>query len=460
VRSRAPAALVFAAVAIAARTALAGGLEFDVPGARAIGRAGAVAVSADGGAALLVNPGGMARRTALRLQIGTAIHDDAASFEAADSAATGSPVVEDLGQPVSAPFVAAQGSVGPVVLGATYLECGDLARTLPVPERNQLPEDVSRLYPHRYGGTALGFHRRLIAIGAAVRAASWLGVGVALNASDVGLREQRHAWAGLEIRADDTVGDPLRDLRLEVDGRDWFVPGASVGVLIAPPQLPMELALAASGSTNARLDGSAALEKTRTDEYPEPIITGTAASSASLAMPLTARAGLRYLGDRVLVEADGELTFFRGAGASPTWELDGIGARRVPGVEATLAEAPSLVDQRNHATARLAVDVEVARGFLWLSAGYAVRAAGAHREAVSPAYADLGGHTLALGAEGQWRGTTLTIGYAHTFARTLNETGSHLLLVNPFDAGTMVVGNGRYRRVHDAFGIAIEVAWE
>jgi hypothetical protein len=340
------------------------------------------------------------------------------------------------------------------------MEGGDLSRLLPAPERNQLPEDVTRLYPHRYGGTALDYQRRTVAVGAAVRAASWLGVGVALSASDVSLREERHVWAGLEIRADDTVGDPLRDLRLAVDGRDRFVPGASVGVLVAPPQLPMEIALGASASADAGLDGSATLEKTRTDEYPEPLLDGSPTGAASLAMPLSVRAGLRYLGDRVLVEINGELTMYRGAGATPTWSLEGVGARRVPGVEGTLTEVPSLVDQRDHATGRVAADVEVARGFLWLSAGYAVRAAASHREALTPAYADLGGHTIGLGAEGQWQGTTLTIGYAHTFERTVDMNGSHLLLVNPFDAGTMVVGDGRYQRVHDAFGVAIEVAWE
>ncbi len=444
----------------AARPALAGGLEFDVLGARAIGRAGAVAVSADDGTALLLNPAGMARRTSLRVQIGTAIHDDAASFEAADASVTGSPLVEDLGQPTSAPFLAVQGAVGPFVLGAAYLENGDRSRLLPAPERNQLPEDVSRLYPHRYGGTSLGYHRRMIAAGAAIRAASWLGVGVALNASDVRLSEERSVWAGLEIRADDTVGDPLRDLALAVDGRDRFVPGASVGLLVAPPQLPMEIALDASASLDAGLAGSAMLEKTRTDDYPEPVLSADPSSRATLAMPLSLRAGLRYLGDRVLVEANGELTIFRGAGATPTWTLEGVGARRAPGVEGTLDEVPSLVDQRDYATGRLAADIEVARGFLWLSVGYAVRAAAAHREALSPVNADLGGHTIGLGAEGQWHGTTLTIGYAHTFARSVRVDGSQLLLVNPFDAGTMVIGNGRYQRVHDAFGVAMEVSWE
>jgi len=402
---------------------VAGGLELDALGARSIGRAGAVLVSGDGGTALLLNPGGLARRSSLRVQIGMAIHDDAAAFEAVDSAVTGSPVIEDLGQPVSTPFFAVQGSAGPVLLGGAYVEIGDLARSLPAPERNQLPDDV-------------------------------------LTASHVELSEHRQVWAGLEIRADDTVGDSLRDLRLEVEGRDRFVPGACVGVLVAPPQLPMEIALSAGANANAALDGAANLDRTRTDEYPEPVIVGSPTSSASLAMPLSMRAGLRYLGERVSVEANAEVIFFRGDGAAPDWAVDGLTARRAPGVEAALTEVPSLVSQRDHATGRMAVDVEVARGFLWLSLGYAVRAAAARREALSPAHVDLGGHTLALGAEGQWNATTLTIGYSHTFERSLTVNTSQLMLVNPFDAGTMVVGNGRYSRGHDAFGIAMEVAWE
>ena len=55
--------------------ARAGGLDDDRVNARAVARAGAVAVSDDGGAALMSTPAGLARRTVPRVSVGIAVRD-------------------------------------------------------------------------------------------------------------------------------------------------------------------------------------------------------------------------------------------------------------------------------------------------------------------------------------------------------------------------------------------------
>src|SRR5688572_18561622 len=119
-RRRLPAAIALALILVG-RGAWAGGLDFDLVGARAIGRAGATMVSGDGGTALVVNPAGLARSTHLCLQLGVTLHDDDGSFRAPDPIDPddpGPPTVADRASPALAPSVSVHGALGSVVVGA------------------------------------------------------------------------------------------------------------------------------------------------------------------------------------------------------------------------------------------------------------------------------------------------------------------------------------------------------
>lgn len=439
---------------LAAGSARADGLQEDLVSPRGIGRAGAVTVSEDGGAALLLDPGALARRGGYRLQLAVAVHDRDASFRAAE--APDSPTIDDRGPASTLPMIAFTAELGPVIAAAAYVETGDLQRALPSPAFDQPAADVIRLHPHRYAGTALQYQRRTLAAGGAIRATSWLGLGIAVTASEVLLAESRTVWGGFSGRLEQ-LGNPEQDLALVVSGTDRFVPGAAAGALIAPAELPLEMALAVSWSAAADLEGDAALRPTRsTQPAARP---GSPRSATTLQSPLVARAGLRYLGNRLLAEAGGEIALHPGEPDDRRWALAGLQVEDRFGLTYEPREAPSLIAQRDHAAVRAAVDVEVARGFLWLTGGWAYRTAGSGRAGLSPVAGDLGSHTLAGGAEGQLDQITFTIGYARTFARAVTPETTDVWIVNPFGGDTGPAAPGRHDRATDSFGAAIEVAW-
>jgi hypothetical protein len=143
-----------------------------------------------------------------------------------------------------------------------------------------------------------------------------------------------------------------------------------------------------------------------------------------------------------------------------TWDLGGVQVVDDTQLVADFVSVPALVSVRDHVAVRAAADVEVVPGFLWLTTGYAFRTAAQAHDRYTPAYADVGGHTIAIGAEGQWSDMTFTIGYAKTLAKDVLVEQNSVNMINPFDAGTRGVGAGRYDAGHDAFGAALEVSWE
>jgi hypothetical protein len=446
--------LVIAITSIGARGAAADGLELDAIGARAVARAGVGVVSEDGAAALWINPGAMARRSTRRLQLGVSLNDADRSITATDSPA--SPTITDRGTLRAAPTLGFQTRVGRLVLGVATVEHADLERVFPRPQLDLPAGDVSRLFPHRYTGTGLRYSRRAVAAGAALRATRWLGLGAAVGFAQTLLRERRRIWAGFGSR-DMPIGIPTRDLIMELEARDDFVPEATAGALIAPPQLPMEMAISAGYRANPQLSGPAVLAPATTMQFPEPL-SANGRAHIDQGSTIELRAGLRYLGDRVLVEADARLVLRRHHDRD--WRLDDVRVRDDTGVIADLTRAESLVDRRDHARIGSAADIEVVRGFLWLTAGYAFRSAASRRERVTAVHGDTAAHTIAVGAEGHWNHNTVTVGYSRTWSRALVMGDSAIRLVNPFEAGTIVVGNGRYDQAHDAFGVSLELAWK
>lgn len=433
----------------------------DTGSARAIGRAGATLVGDDGGAALLANPGGLVRRDVWRAQLAIGLHDHDLRYRARDqnSANDGSvPVIADQGAATAAPEIALQGPVGPVVVGAAYLEPAAFARALPALEPDTDTPAIAIRFPHRYAGTALAYREQTLAVGAALRAGDWLGLGASLGLTRARLTERRHIWAGMADR--ELVGAPVRDVAVATTGSGTALVAAA-GALIAPPSLPVELAASVRVTTGPRVRGGAAASRIG-DPVERPLFPDLAvdapAARASLPSVLVTRAGARYLGQRVLVELDADLTApLARAGA---WRVTGVRITDDTGAVAALDTLPLLLDRQTHAAVRVAADVEVVPGFLWLTAGYAYRTRATPLRRTTPAFADLGGHTLAAGAEVYGNGLVLSIGYARTTPTDRTVTASDLRATNPFDAGTEPIGLGTYAGNHDAVGAALEIAWE
>lgn len=459
-----------AVVMALAGDAAADGLGFDQVGARSVGRAGAVMVSGDGAEALLINPAGLARRAEWRMQLGVSLHDSDSSFLGTRSASRQENRADDRAAPMTAPHFAVIGSIGPLVVGAAYLRVGGLATRLERPPR-RLPADPAQQmsledqFVHRYGGLELRYQQHGALVGAAMRVLPWLGVGVSVAAYQARHDESRHVWGGIE-ELGDRVEDLGLDFNLVLDGRDDFVPGASLGVLIAPLELPLEVAVSASMTTNARLSGSAQLDRW-CDEQNAPCPPNfpraeldQPGSELEIARPLIVRAGVRYLGERLTVEAGGELFLYLDEGRD--WQLRGVNTRHRTQITGSLERLPALIEPRDHGALRIATDIDIASGFLWVSAGYAYRTAGSSRSRHAPGHADLAGHTVALGVESQWNGMTLNAGYSRTIHPEVTTVTSDLAVVSTFDGKSTagMIGEGSYSAARDVFGLSFEVAWE
>lgn len=437
-------------------SARAGGLDLSLLGARAAARAGAVVVSTDGAEALVVNPAGIARRDQRRAQIGAVLTDSNIRYDADGGE---SPTIRDHAAPAPAAVLGFQIAVGPVVIGASYLELADFSRRLPALRGGEEVDDIDRLFPHRYAGITLRHQSRAVVAGAAVRATDWLGVGASVSLARVELAETRHVWAGFDGR--DPIASSIRDLQLGVAGVDPFVPGVHAGILVAPPPIPVEIAISGSLTAAADIDADAALARARSAPFPEPDAAG-ATARARMAPTLVARAGVRYLGERFAVEVSAQDTIFLRRDDRLGWQLDGVTAEDDTGVRGGITAIDSLATQGDHLAVAGAVDVEVVAGFLWVSAGYGFRTASGERERLAPVSAALDSHLIAGGVEANWNGTTVTLGYTRALAATagVSPDDAAIELVNPFDAGTAPANAGTYDVSSDTFAVGLELAWE
>jgi hypothetical protein len=437
------------AVGLAAAPARAGGLALDPISPRGVGRAGASMVSDDGAAAVVVNPAALARRDARRVQLGLLALDDDVRYDAPGPGV----IVEDRGGSTAGALAGGAAAVGPVVVGAVVVDAPGLDRRLPAPVAGQPVDVVERLFPHRYAGLEAIAARRTIGAGVAWRATEWLAIGGSATVSRVELAESRRVWAGFGLR--DPIGGAARDVTVEVRGVDPLVPGAAIGVLVAPVDVPVELSVAAAWAARAELAGTARARAARPGEPPR-VRSDRPAAEVVAASPLVLRSGARWLGERWIAEVTGELWTYPGGG-SATWRIRGLDVIDDTGASAPIAALDSRVVQRTHGALRGAVDVEVVGGFVWLTAGWAWATAATPADRWSPAAGDLGGHTGAIGAEISSDGVTVTIGLARTFAPAIDLAMTRLVLDNPFAAGTAPVGLGRHDLGRDVIAVSVEI---
>jgi hypothetical protein len=422
-------------------TAGADVLDAALGNARAVGRAGATMLSDDGAGALLRNPAALARRSELRFQVGAILRRTQSHLRASDRQ------IVEHGAPQTRPTVALAGGVGDrLVLGASWLPALALRRQLPEPAFDEDPLQVEARYPHRHGGMTLHQERSLALAGAAWRLGDAVGIGLALGLGRTRLREQRIAWLG----RDPTQPRPLREYVLDLDGERLAL-AAAAGVLVAPPSLPLELGIAADLGAAQELRGRAELRPLRSEQN---LVQAGAPTSLALPAQLTVRAGLRYLGERAIVELGAELEETPGANEPAHWRIDTLQVADETGATATLDGVAALRAPSQRVALRGAVDVELIRGFLWLTTGYAWKSAASDR--LWAAAGEPASHTVAAGIEGQWDGIALQLGYARSLSRT--AAASPPELIAPFAAPAPGAPLG-VRRHQDAVALAVEIAW-
>ena len=440
--------LAIVSVVLLARLAAADGLVVVGGSPRAIARAGAGTVGDDGGGALLVNPASLARREGKRVQLGCAIVDDSVLFEAN---VAGAPHAHDQAGSSIAPLAAVEGSIGDWVLGAGVMTEAVTSRAQRPP--SDLPADqIGPRFPYRYDGIAGTIRRDTVAIGAARRLGESVALGLSVGASRVAVAETRRLWAGFGGR--DLIGDPHRDVELGFAGEDGFAPRAVLGVLVAPVDTPIELG--ASISWEATADVSGNVSALGTQGGPAAITTSPSARLA-LAEPWTLRAGARYLGERVVVELDGELWLFPNSAEAASWDVRGVRVVDPTGVGVDLTKVPSRISEHTRGAARAAVDVELIGGFLWAIGGVAFTTLGTPVARLSPTFADLGGTTLGLGLEANAGSVAITLGWSRTWSIARSQGSTLLTLDNPFAAGDAAVPIGRYDATADQVGILLDI---
>ncbi len=428
----------------------------DLVDIRNIGRAGTSTVSGDSGAAVVQNPAGMVRRSQSRLVVGLGVKAKNFDYTSPDPNA---PRIIDGAAAASIPTLAYHhaNQDGTWVLGV-LLWGGRRESSLPTPAFGQPAEDVETLFPHRYGGTKYQEIWRQLAAGFAMRLGESIGLGASVGVRDIKVRDQRRIWAGFAGR------DPLlgadRDLDLRFIGQDRFAPSASVGLLYAPLELPLEFAASAEVRQGARFSHSTAqLRSTNSSEFPSVSESG-AQAQLERGGSATVRGGLRYLGERFIAEVGIDMVLLRG-GSSEEWKVSGLDVVDESTVVGSLTKVRALHSERSHMTARGAIDYEALSGFLWVTGGYGWHSPATGQNARMPSYAQLGGHRLAVGLLAAHEKYTLNIGYSRRLARTRDvrfEQGSDSV-VNPFNAGSGSANAGRYRSSSDQLGFALEIGW-
>lgn len=431
---------------------MAGGVDEDDPSPRSIGRAGATLVSDDAEGALALSPAALARRSATRFRMGIAVRERSLDFTALDGS---SPTIGDQSSASFSPALFVATSLGPWVFGAAYYEPEAYQVRLPSPAFAQPPADVAQLFPHRYNGVGLDIRARELRAGAAVRVTDWAALGAALGVQYFRSRESRILWPGFSGR--DGLANPARDLKLDLEA-DAILPGAAIGLLVAPAAIPVEATVGASARLGRAAHGSAAaigLQPT------SPAVgDGRGDAALDLGNSLAVSAGVRAEFGRLAAETGVIARFAEDSGQPVEWAISDLTIVDESGVSADIATVASQWTAKQHVAAQLAVDGEVLADFLWLTAGYRYTQAAAPRALLGPAFAELGGHTIGVGAEAYARGITATLGYSRTFAGDVRRAAGDTMLVNPFDGGTTVVGDGDYDRSVDRFGLCIEVAWD
>ncbi|MGE0549426.1 MAG: hypothetical protein AB7O24_13370 [Kofleriaceae bacterium] len=433
-------------VIVVTTRAHAGGLVVVGGTPRAISHAGASAVGDDGAGALLVNPAATARRDGTRIQLGVSLIEDATWWQ---SVAPGAPQSRDQAGTSVAPTAAVVGSVGSWIIGGGVMTSAVSERAYrdPVPTN----QNTEALFDYRYSGIAGSLRRDAVVVGVSRRFGDSLALGASLGASRVAVGETRRIWAGFAGVA--RAGDETRDVQLELAGDRWFVPSAVIGVLFAPLDTPLELGASVGWSAGARIRGDVAASDTNGSTT---VVTNNPNASLLVRQPVAVRAGARYAGEAFSVELGGDVWLASDAASEATWQIRGITAVDPSTVTAAVTAVPSRLSTRTHGAIRAAVDVELIAGFLWASGGYAYTVGATSQGRLSTSLGDLGGHTIALGLEGNAGGFSLALGWSRTFA-IARRGGQLLRLDNPFGAGDAAVPAGRFDGAVDQLGILIDI---
>lgn len=458
-------AAAFAVLALATPRA-ASAQTLDLPGAgmpSTVGRAGAGVVSADDGAALWLNPAGLARRSAWRAQLGFTWVARSASFQTSEAFSFAPAEARQVAAPRVVPALALQGQLGQrIVFGIAWLEPTELEFAWPTPDPDTLDAAVEQKdrarFPARYAAGDLTLRRRGGAAGVSVRALPWLALGASAWLLRVDASQSRALWGAQgPINSMPNLSTAF-DLRFAASGQAW-TPGGAVGALIAPLDAPVELALSLSFAADATLTGTPTLSDSRgRSDGGERYITATVADDASVSLslpaPVVARAGVRFFGERLSLEVGGAVA--RGGAATPSWRVRGVGMTFAGAGSGSVDDVPVGVSVRDGLSVGTAFDADVVPGFLTLSAGWSYARGAVARTALSPALPVLDSHTFSLGATARVEGYTIVMGVSYAPGDAVDLDPGASTVVAPLAQGAPPAARGRLEASTTMVGLAVE----
>jgi hypothetical protein len=472
VARRAPLALIAAASAVGLAALLlapgaASAQTLDLAGAgmpSTIGRAGAGVVAADDGAALWLNPAGLARRSAWRAQLGLTWVARSATFMTAERFSFDPAEARQLAGPEVVPTLALEGHLGErVVVGLAWLEPTDLAFDWAAPDPDDLvlsgegeQHDRAR-YPARYAAGRLALRKRGVAAGAAVRALPWLALGGSAWLLRVDAEQSRSLWGAQGPITSLPTLSSAYDLRFAASGHD-YTPGGALGALVAPLDAPVELALSVSFGADAALAGTPTLSDSRgksTDGSRLASASVAADASVTLALPtpLVARAGVRFFSERLSLEAGAAVA--SGGAATPVWRVEGVGMA-LGSASAPVDAVPVGVALRDGLSLGAAFDADVVPGFLTLSAGWSYARGAVARASLSPALPLLDTHTFALGATVRVEGYSVVLGVSYAPGAAVDVEPGAATVLAPLADGAPPAARGRLDASTTMIGLAVE----
>lgn len=441
--------LVALVCALGAGRAAAQSLSLDPMTARAVARAGVGLVSDDTAAVWWQNPAGAARREAPRLTLGFVAVDTDLEIEPSVS---GAALLQSRANSGVSPQLSLAGTWKDVTFGLSLLSSQRQARRFEGPPGDLSRDGANTLFSMRYAGLAGVLRRDTLSLGAARRFGDSLALGVAVGGSRFAVRETRAVWAGLE---GEPIADHTLDVDLAFDATDPLVPSASLGAVLVPEESPLELAFSASLVGAATASGDVGHRPSAIGTKLDP----AAPRRASLHVPgaVVLRSGARWLGERWSVEGNGELELTTRGARDLRWELDGVTFLHPSGAVASPRALPAQLSLRSLAHLRAAGDIEVIEGLLWLCAGAGWSPIHTPPERMAPGFSELGGTTVAFGAEVSAGGVTVALGLSRTFSRHFAVRRSLRRLDGPFGGGDQETGLGVYQSAIDLVGVSIEI---
>jgi hypothetical protein len=340
-----------------------------------------------------------------------------------------------------------------VGLAVLPLERRELVAPAPTTAYDPMHDDRAAA-PARYAGTRLASERWAGGGAVAVRVVPWVAVGASLLAARTRVAHERTVWLGTEGAGALADLSPAADAPFGAEGTGWS-PVASVGLVAAPPDLPLELALTAAHRSAVSLAGAPHGGVAR-DGAAAGQLSAEPGAGATLDLGGESRAGggARLLLGQVAVELDGE--WLAGGGEAPAWRTTGLSAS-AGGASADVSTVPIAAATGDRVAVRAALEVVCADGAITLSAGYAFVSAAlpdAGATAVSPGGAT---HTLAAGIEARVERARVSLGVAHDLGVTTQALPGDARVLAPLTSLDAAAAAGTTRAGATAVALGVEL---